>query len=237
MHCTLIYYSGIKKTASPLNEPCMRLLKTIVAPRDAAIFLSSAANNFRHDDFSERMCAKCDKAPSIAYFSHAVVASGKRCMTIFFFVADAAIAPNPAARRGKTALKIFFGILCGICPARVDSERNRANRSKNDSGTLRSARCSEGRKCARRGRAARSCQVLRGRFPHSCALIGTKRTSRTLRCSNPKRSCVPPPRIVTRRLVQARSDERSARRVLKIRASSSAGRSPPAGSPCRPRPS
>jgi hypothetical protein len=158
MHCTLIYYSGIKKTASPLHEPCMRLLKTIVAARDAAIFLSSAANDFRHHDFSECVRANCDKAAPIAYFLHAVDVSNNRCTTIF--VADAAIAPNCAARCGKTALKIFFGILRGIRPARLDSERNRANRAKNDSDARHSPRCSEGRKCARRGHAARPCEVV-----------------------------------------------------------------------------
>jgi len=233
MHCTLIYYSGIKKTASPLNGPCMRLLKTIVAARDAAIFLSSAANDFRHDVFSERMRVKCDKAAPIAYFSHASDASDKRCMVIFFFAADAAIAPNPVAQCGKTALKIFFGILRGIHPARLDSERNRANRAKNDSGARRSPRCSEDENArvevARRGRVSSA-------LP-SCAVVGTKREPRTLRCSDPKRPCVLRRRIMTPRRVRARSDEHSARGILKVRASSSADRSPPAGSPCRPRPS
>jgi hypothetical protein len=53
----------------------MRVSKTIIAVRDAAIFLSSAANNFRHGDFSGRIRAKCKKRPPIADFLHAADAS------------------------------------------------------------------------------------------------------------------------------------------------------------------
>jgi hypothetical protein len=75
----------------------------------------------------------------IPYTQDATKPHGMRtsCMTLlsltsvasqsFFSPRCAAIALNRADRCGKTALKIFFGILRGIRPARLDSERNRPN--------------------------------------------------------------------------------------------------------------
>jgi hypothetical protein len=61
MHCTPIYYSGIKKTASPLNELCMSVLNTIMSARDAANFLSRAKNNSDRAEISEYFFAEFKK--------------------------------------------------------------------------------------------------------------------------------------------------------------------------------
>jgi hypothetical protein len=147
----------------------------------------------------------------------------------FFSSPTAAIALNRTGRCGKTALKIFFGIPRRICPARLDLERNRANRSPNDSGGDPRRDASEGRNA----RAEGARREREGRFHlhvHDC------RDKAQI-----SRASMQQPEEIMRAAARngetaprgARSDEHSALELLTIRASSSGDRSRPAGSPCR----
>jgi len=61
MHCVWMYYNAMKKTLSRLNEALTRALATIDAQRDAAIFLSSAANTFAPHANSSPIFPRCKK--------------------------------------------------------------------------------------------------------------------------------------------------------------------------------
>jgi hypothetical protein len=56
-----MYYNAMKKTLSRLNEALTRALKSNEAPRDAANFLSSAANYFARRRISSPIYPECKK--------------------------------------------------------------------------------------------------------------------------------------------------------------------------------
>jgi len=56
-----MYYNAMKKTLSRLNEALTRALATIDAQRDAAIFLSSAANTSASRGNSSSTFRRCKK--------------------------------------------------------------------------------------------------------------------------------------------------------------------------------
>jgi hypothetical protein len=56
-----MYYNAMKKTLSRVNEALTRALKTIDAQRDAANFLSSAANYFAPRANPSPILPRCKK--------------------------------------------------------------------------------------------------------------------------------------------------------------------------------